>query len=96
MSNPTVRISAASHKALRELAEQSGESMQSLLDKAVADYRRKKFLEGLAADYAALRSDSEAWADELAERKSWEATLMDGLDPDECWSEDGTVLPTMK
>jgi len=26
------------------------------------------FFEGLAADYAALKADPEAWADELAER----------------------------
>jgi len=29
------------------------------------------FFEGLAADYAALKADPEAWADELAERKLW-------------------------
>jgi hypothetical protein len=42
--------------------------------------------------YAALRADTEAWAEELKERKLWEATLMDGLDPDERWAEDGRCL----
>jgi hypothetical protein len=40
----------------------------------------------------ALRADSEAWAEHLAERKLWDATLMDGLDPDERWIEDGRCL----
>lgn len=46
----------------------------------------------MAADSAALKADPEAWAEELAERKLWEATLMDGLDPDERWTEDGRCL----
>jgi hypothetical protein len=28
----------------------------------------------------------------LAERKLWESTLMDGLDPEEQWTEDGRCL----
>ncbi len=66
--------------------------MPEVLDKALDDFRRKVFFEGLAADYAALKAEPEAWAEELAERKLWETTLMDGLDPDERWTEDGHCL----
>jgi len=92
MSTPTIQITAAGHQMLRELAEQTGQTMMDILDKALDDYRRKLFFEGLAADYAALKADPEAWAEELAERQQWEATLMDGLDPDEKWTEDGRCL----
>src|SRR5271156_6416791 len=92
MSAPTVRISEASHRVLRELAEQTGQTMMDVLDKALDAYRRKLFFEGLNADYAVLRADPEAWSEELVERKLWEATLMDGLDPDERWTEDGRCL----
>lgn len=92
MSTPTVRISAASHQVLRELAEQTGQSMTEVLDKALDAYRRKVFFEQLNAGYAALRADPEAWAELEAERKLWDATLMDGLDPDERWTEDGRCL----
>ena len=44
------------------------------------------------AGYAELRADPEAWAAHLAERKLWDATLLDGLDPDEQWTEDGRCL----
>ena len=43
--------------------------------------RRQEFLENLAADFAALRQDEAAWAEELAERSEWEVTLADGLGP---------------
>ncbi len=92
MSAPTVRISEASHLILKELAEQTGQTMMDALDKAVDAYRRKLFFEQLNAGYADLRADPEAWAEHLAERKLWDATLMDGLNPDEQWTEDGRCL----
>lgn len=81
MSTPTIAISETSQQILRELAEQTGQSMTDVLDKALDTYRRKLFFEQLNAGYAALRADPQAWAEELEERKLWDATLMDGLDP---------------
>jgi hypothetical protein len=92
MSAPTVRISEASHQVLKELAEETGQTMMDVLDKAFDAYRRKVFFERLNAGYAELRADPEAWAEHLAERKLWDTTLMDGLDPDESWTEDGRCL----
>lgn len=88
MSAPTVHISEASHRILQELAERTGQTMMDVLDKALDAYRRKVFLDQLNAGYAELRADPEAWAEHLAERKLWDATLMDGLDPDEHWTDD--------
>jgi hypothetical protein len=92
MSAPSIFISEASHRILKELAEQTGQTMMDLLDKALDAYRRKLFFEQLNAGYAELRADPKAWADHLAERKLWDATLMDGLDPDERWTDDGHCL----
>ena len=89
MSTPTVPISETAHEILRELAQQTGQTTMEVLDKALEAYRRQVFLEAVNAGYAALRADPEAWAEELEERKLWEATLMDGLDSDERWSNDG-------
>jgi predicted transcriptional regulator len=80
MSSTTVRVSDPTHRTLRELSEQLGESMQGILDRAIEDYRRKCILEQANAGYAALRSDPDAWEAERAERTAWEATLSDGLD----------------
>lgn len=45
MASVTVRIGEQSHKALREIAKRSGESMQTILAHAIEAYRRERFLE---------------------------------------------------
>lgn len=85
MAGSTVRISEHAHELLKELATESGEPMQAILDKALEEYRRRKFLEGASAEFAALRSDPKAWQEELEEREAWDSTLMDGLESDEAW-----------
>ena len=62
------------------MARQSGESMTDVLEKAVASYHRRVFLEQLNADFAALRADATAWNEEAAERAQWDATLADDLE----------------
>ncbi|WP_254054095.1 hypothetical protein [Singulisphaera sp. GP187] len=54
--------------------------MTEVLGKAIEEYRKKRFLEGLNADFAALREDPAAWVEEQKERAVWDATLADGLD----------------
>ena len=54
MTSTTVRVSEPTHRTLRELSEQLGESMQRILDQAIEDYRRKRVLERTNAGYAAL------------------------------------------
>src|SRR5437762_11572268 len=80
MAATTVRMSEETREKLRDLAHQEHESMQTILDKAVEAYRLQLFWDQVTDAYAALRADPEAWAEELAERKLWEATLMDGLE----------------
>lgn len=82
MASLTVRIGNTSHKLLQKLAEESGQTMQAVLDEALEAYRRKCFLEGLAADFAALRADPAAWAEEAAERAVWDVALLDDLTDD--------------
>ncbi len=48
--------------------------------KATTRLDRQAFLNRLNADFARLRADKDAWQEELAERRLWENTLMDGLD----------------
>lgn len=76
----TVRISRSAHAALRAIAEATDESMAGILDKAIEFYRRQCFLDGLDADFAALRQNKAAWEEELAERDAWDATIGDGLE----------------
>mgnify|MGYP000213684800 FL=1 len=80
MESCTVAIGGTSYKTLQELAARSGESIQEILDKAIEQYRRQKFLEEANNAYAALRNNPEAWASEIEEREAWDVTLADGLE----------------
>lgn len=76
----TVRISEPCHKALKELADLTGEPMQAILAKAIEEYRRRRFLERANAAFAKLRKTSTVWKHELQERALWNRALRDGLD----------------
>ena len=76
----TVQIQDDTLRILEELSHSLGESVPHLLRRAVDELRRKEFLAGLAADFAKLREDPEAWEEELEERRAWDVTLLDGLD----------------
>ncbi|HEV3436277.1 MAG TPA: hypothetical protein VG122_02895 [Gemmata sp.] len=79
MTADTIPISNTAQRTLVELAARTGQSPTAILDAAVEEYRRKIFFEAMNAGYAALRADPQAWADEQAERRTWDATNADGL-----------------
>lgn len=78
-----VRIEDQTHEQLRALAEQTHESMGVLLNKALKLYEEHLFWKNVHAEFASLRADPKAWAEESAERKAWECTLLDGLKEEE-------------
>ncbi len=78
MAGTQVRLSRATHQTLRDLSVEIGESMQTILEQAVEQYRRRRFLEGLNDDFKALKEDQLAWQEELEERALWDKTLLDG------------------
>jgi hypothetical protein len=80
MAETQVSISNATHQILRHLSSEIGESEQTIVETAVEQYRRRLFLEGLSQDFKALKEDSEAWQEELAERSLWDNTLLDGAE----------------
>ena len=84
----TVRVSERTHHALHELADQSGEPMQTVLDKAIEQYRRQRFLEECHAAYCTLQQNPDAWKEYQEELAVWDVALMDGLDSEETGQED--------
>lgn len=79
MESTTVRIDPKTHIKLRRIAEQSKESMQSTLARAIELYRRQTFLEKANLAFAVMRKDSKAWQEELKEREEWDSTLLDDV-----------------
>lgn len=77
MPSTTVPISQPTRDLLRRCADETGQSMQAILEHAVEAYRRRLVLERTNAAFAALREQPEAWQVEQADREVWEATLTD-------------------
>ena len=78
MSSIQVRIDETTHKTIKSLANSLGESMQSVVERAIERFRREIFLESLSGDFANLRSNADSWKSEIDERTIWESTLSDG------------------
>ena len=89
MGSAMMRISERTRESLRELAQAEQASMQSVLERAVEQYRRQLLFQELDAAYAKLQEDPEAWSAIEAERRTWDTTLGDGLPGGESWGEDG-------
>ncbi|HUG16685.1 MAG TPA: hypothetical protein VMM78_16895 [Thermomicrobiales bacterium] len=81
--NQHVRISQASHRKLRELADETGESMTAVLDQAIERFRRERFFARAAAEWEAIQRDPIARAELDAEYALWDTTVADGLDGEE-------------
>lgn len=79
MPDLTITLSNTAHATLIKLAETSGETMQTVLDKAIENYRRYIFLVQANQAFAALRQNEELWQEELAERGLWDQTMADGV-----------------
>jgi hypothetical protein len=86
MATSTLRIDTTTQARLRELASSRGESMGTVVARAVESLWREQLLQEINASFARLREDPEAWAEELEERRLSENTLMDDLEDDE-WPE---------
>jgi hypothetical protein len=82
MAGATVKVNAQTYAKLKEAVAETGEPMIEVLAKAVETYRRRTFLDGLNADFAVLRKDRRAWAEEQSERAAWDATQADDLQGD--------------
>jgi predicted transcriptional regulator len=93
MSEDAIVVSPGARQKLQELAAQTGRPVAEVLERAVEEYHSRQFWEAVNRGYAELRADPAAWAAEEAERRAWEGTLMDGLDPAERWADDGAPLP---
>lgn len=80
MATATVRVTHETRVTLQRIAEESGQSMQSVVAKAVEQYKRQLLLQRTNEAYAALRAQPDRWADEQEERRAWEAALADDLE----------------
>ena len=83
----TIRIPRATHERLKSLAARTGDQIADIVTRAVEEEARRRFMQEFNAAYARLKADPEAWAACKSELAEWDATLSDGLDPNDDWSD---------
>ena len=74
-----VRVPATVYARLQSLAEESGAPMGAVVQRLVEQEEERRYWARFDADYAALRADPAADAEERQERALWDTTLTDGL-----------------
>lgn len=85
MSQTMVRLNPSSHAALKLLADETGESMTHLVERAIEDYRRKRLLDLANAQWQALLDDPATAAELAAEDAELDALVNEGLENEEPW-----------
>ena len=80
MPEIAITINKNTHDVLLRISKQSGDNLQTLLDKAVEQYRRQMFLLQANQAFVTLRKNELLWQDELNERQEWDRTLTDEID----------------
>jgi hypothetical protein len=91
MAEPNIPIAPTILARLEELANWTGLPVAEILACAVNEHYERQFWHAVNAGYAALRADPAAWAEVELERRLWDNTLSDGLDPSERWSDEASV-----
>ncbi len=78
MDTTTVRVDRETHSRLLEMSQDTGDSITETVRQAAEALRRLRFGLRVQEEFAAMRSDPEAWADYLAEAES--SHVHDGID----------------
>lgn len=78
MSNgsTTVRINQDALEVVKQLAAKTDANIQTTLERAIEDYRRKILFNEANAAYQELKHSNE-WKEELEEREIWDVALLD-------------------
>ncbi|MHB1508084.1 MAG: hypothetical protein ACYCST_05875 [Acidimicrobiales bacterium] len=73
----TIRVSEKTRSRFAELAKETGRPMTELLDEAADALERRVFFDRLAARYAELAHDADAWGEIETERAGESSSLSD-------------------
>ncbi len=77
METTTIRVDRDTHARLLDMSSESGDSLTETVRQAAEALRRMRFGLRVQEEYAALRSDPDAWSDYLAEAES--SHVADGI-----------------
>lgn len=75
-----VRISKNAYDKLNKLEVEIGASKQVIIEQALDKLMRENLIKRANKAYEKLKSNPQAWQEELEERATWESTITDGLE----------------
>jgi hypothetical protein len=65
--------------------------MNDTVEPGVHELDKESFFRRAGEAYRTLKADRKACEEELRERTEWDCALLDGLELDEVWSDDGSA-----
>jgi predicted transcriptional regulator len=84
----TVRINRQIYNELKIIADSENETMQKIIEKAIEEYKTRRFFQNLNEAVTAYKvANKDECKEEDEERKLWDNTLNDGLEENdnEAW-----------
>ncbi len=76
----TIRISRDVYNVIKYLAKKKNKNIQDIVEKAVNEYKKRRFFEEMNNAYSKLKSNKKHWEEEKKERELWDVSLSDGLE----------------
>lgn len=76
----TVRVSSRGQLILEDIVKMTKKQKIEILEEALEAYRFRERMRILSEDFDRLRSNEEAWQQELEERRELDGTIGDGLE----------------
>lgn len=74
---PQARLTEETYSLVIRIADETGQTQQEVIERAVRLYERERFFSEFESDFARLHADKDAWAEVEAERADWNGTLPD-------------------
>jgi hypothetical protein len=85
----TIRVSSKTHEHLRRLATDRKQPIGEVVAAAVERLESERFWDEMEAAFEQLYADPVEAASYEAERRDWDATLLDGLENEPPYYEEG-------
>ncbi len=76
----TIRVSSRGQLIIEDIVKMTKKQKVEILEEALEDYRFRERMRILSEDFDRLRSNEEAWQQELEERRELDGTIGDGLE----------------
>jgi predicted transcriptional regulator len=87
----TIRVPEETHAQLRRLAASRKQPIGEVVAAAVERLEEEEFWDQMEVEFERLRADPAAWDEYMAEHREWDVALLDGLEDEPPYYEEGSA-----